>query len=51
MDRPKLPIITMSFGDSLDLRVLIVGSSFPNVETSDRSRTGAVKPVGEQGEI
>jgi fatty-acyl-CoA synthase len=47
------PIITMSApDDSLDLRVSTVGSSLPNVETRVIDpRTGAVKPVGEQGEI
>jgi fatty-acyl-CoA synthase len=47
------PIITMSSpGDSLELRVSTVGSSFPNVETKVIDAvSGEIKPVGEQGEI
>jgi len=47
------PVITMSApGDSLDLRVTTVGSSFPNVETKIIDPvSGDTKVVGEQGEI
>ena len=47
------PVITMSApGDSVELRVSTVGSSFPNVETKIvNPATGETVPVGEQGEI
>jgi fatty-acyl-CoA synthase len=47
------PVITMSApGDSLELRVTTVGSSFPNVETKIVDPvSGDTKVVGEQGEI